>query len=70
MRPSRQLSVIYYPIAPINGFDLLKDFYRSAPRASLERISMSARIKARIRFTRKADDDDFDLLEVLAVAPF
>jgi hypothetical protein len=31
---------------------------------------MSARVKARIRFTRKPDDDDFQLEEVLAVLPF
>jgi hypothetical protein len=31
---------------------------------------MSARIKARIRFTRKPDFDELYLLEVLAVPPF
>jgi hypothetical protein len=69
-RPRRKLSVMYFPLAPIKGFEQLKDFYKSAPKESLERISMSARIKTRIRFTRKTDDDDFDLLEVLAVPPF
>jgi hypothetical protein len=69
-RPRRKLSVVYFPSTPIKGFELLKDFYKSAPKASVQRISMSARIKARIRFTRKTDDDDFDLLEVIAVPPF
>ena len=69
-RPRRKLSVVYFPQAPIKGFEQLQDFYKAAPKASLERISMSARIKARIRFTKKTDDDDFDLLEVLAVPPF
>jgi hypothetical protein len=69
-RPRRKLSVVYFPIAPIKGFEQLKEFYKRAPKASLERISTSSRIKARIRFTRKTDDDDFDLLEVLAVPPF
>lgn len=69
-RPRRQLSVVYYPRAPIKGMDQLQKFYQSAPKASLQRLSMSSRIKARIRFTRKPDDDDFDLLEVLAVPPF
>ena len=69
-RPRRKLSVVYFPEARIKGLEQLRDFYRSAPKASLQHISMNARIKARIRFTRKADDDDFDLLEVLAVPPF
>jgi hypothetical protein len=68
-QPRRLLSVVYFPLAPINGFDKLKGFYQSAPTSSLEHISMSARIKARIRFTRTADDDDFDMLEVVAVPP-
>ncbi len=70
IRPRRMLSVLYFPIAPIKGFEQLKSFYKAAPRASLEHISMSSRIKGRIRFTRKPDDDDFDLLEVLAASPF
>ena len=69
-RPRRKLSVVYFPPTAIKGFEQLQKFYKSVPKASLERISMSARIQARIRFTRKTDDDDFDLLEVLAVPPF
>ena len=70
IRPARQLSVVYFPLAPIKGMELLKQFYANAPKASLERLSMSARIKARIKFTRKADDDEFDVVEFLAVPPF
>lgn len=70
MRPRRLLSVVYYPLAPIGGMAKLQDFYHSVPTTSLHRISMDARIRGRIRFTRTADDDDFDLLEVLAVSPF
>jgi hypothetical protein len=69
-RPRRKLSVVYFPEAPIKGLEQLRVFYKSAPKASLQRISIGARIKARIRFTRKTDDDDFDLLEVLALPPF
>jgi hypothetical protein len=69
-RPRRKISVVYFPSAPIKGFEQLKKFYENAPKVSLERISMSSRIKARIRFTRNTDDDDFDLMEVLAVPPF
>ena len=38
--------------------------------ASRYKSRLSARVKARVRFTRKPDDDDFDVLEILAVAPF
>ncbi len=70
MRPRRQLSVTYFPIAPIKSFAMLQDFYHHAPRRSLERLSLAARVKARVRFTRRTDDDDFDVLEILAVTPF
>ncbi len=66
MRPRRQLSVTYFPIAPIKSFATLQDFYHHA----LERLSLAARVKARVRFTRRTDDDDFDVLEILAVTPF
>ena len=53
-----------------NGFDLLQNFYNGASRESMERLSMSARIKARIQFIRKPDDDDFNLIQVVAAPPF
>jgi hypothetical protein len=70
MRPRRQLTVTYFPVAPIKSFAMLQDFYHRAPRPSLERLSLSTRFKARVRFTRLPEDDDFDVLEILAVAPF
>jgi hypothetical protein len=70
IRPARELSVVYFLQAPIEGMDLLKKFYASGPRASLQRLSMDARIKARVKFTRKTDDDDFYVLEFLATPPF
>lgn len=68
-RPRRMLSVVLMYLQPTK-FEKLQDFYKSAPQASLERISMDARVKARIRFIRKPDDDDFNLLDVVAVPPF
>ena len=67
--PRRMMSVFLMYLQP-NTFTPLQGFYKTAPKASLERISMSARIKARVKFTRKPDDDDFQLEEVLAVPPF
>lgn len=68
-RPRRMMSLTLMYLTPTT-FEPLQEFYKSASKASLERISMSARVKARIKFTRKADDDDFQLEEVLAVPPF
>ena len=70
MRPRRMLSILFQPPSTIKGFDILEELARSAPRTSLEHISMDARIKARIQFTRRPNDDDFNLLEVLAGPPF
>jgi hypothetical protein len=68
-RPRRMQSVTLAYLAP-DKFKQLQDFYKSAPKASLQRISMSARIKARIQYTWRPDDDGFQLLDVLAVSPF
>jgi len=69
MVPRRVLSVVLLRLTP-DHFATLQDFYHHAPRASLERLSLSARVKARVRFTRTPDDDGFEVLEILAVAPF
>ena len=71
-RPRRMISMTLFKIRELNGngYGLLQKYYNSAPPASLARLSMSARVKARIRFTRKADDDDWDLLQIIAVPPF
>ena len=69
MIPARQLSVTYMKLSP-DYFANLQEFFRRAPKASLQHLSMSARVKARVQFIRKADDDDFNVLEILAVPPF
>lgn len=69
MIPRRQFSVALMRLT-LDHFTMLQDFYHRAPKASLEHLSLSARVKARVRLTRKPDDDDFEVLEILAVAPF
>ena len=69
MTPRRQLSVMLMYLSP-DKFANLQQFFHSAPRASLERLSLSARVKARVRLTRTPDDDSLEVLEILAVAPF
>jgi hypothetical protein len=70
MRPRRVLSVIYFPLAATKGFDTLQSFFDSAPKDTLDRLSERARIKARIKLIRSSDDDQFELLEVLAAPSF
>jgi hypothetical protein len=66
--PRRMQSVVLSYLSPTK-FAPLQDFFRNASRASLESISMDARIKARIRYTA-TPNDGFELLDVLAVPPF
>ena len=67
MRPKRVLSVVLgFPMSTNKGFGSLVDFFENAPPGSLDRGSSSARIKARVRLTRTADDDQLYVLEILA----
>ncbi len=66
--PRRVLSIVYFlPTQTAKGFDSLARFFENVPKGSLDHLSRSARIRARIKLTRSADDDQFDVLEVLAV---
>jgi hypothetical protein len=64
-RPARVIGITYFPQAPIKGMEILQRFYASKPRATFDTLSMNVRIKARIKFTRKPEDDDYDVLEFL-----
>jgi hypothetical protein len=65
--PRRVLSLTcLYPMTATTGCGRLMKFFESAPKGSLDRLSTHARIKARVKLTRSADDDQFELLEVLA----
>lgn len=65
MRPRRMVSVVLRALGNNNGFDRLKAFYRSAPASSLSRLSIDARIRARIRSNDNPSFEGFSLLEVL-----
>lgn len=68
--PRRMLSIALLPPSTMKGFDLLEKLAATMPRSSPQVFTMSARVKARVRLTRKPDDDDLSVLEILAVAPF
>lgn len=64
--PRRVLSVVYFfPIATDKGFANLGQFFENAPKGSLDHLSKNVRVKARVKLTRTADDDQFDVLEIL-----
>lgn len=67
MRPRRAISVVLQALGNSNGFDRLKEFYRNASSSSLNRLSMDARIRARIRYNNDPSFEGFTLLEVLSV---
>jgi hypothetical protein len=67
MRPRRILGVTYFLSGTMERLGKLFEFAQSAPRGTLDRLSEHSRFRARIRFTRSADDDDFDVLEILNV---
>jgi hypothetical protein len=68
MYPRRVLAMTYFRAATaIKGFRNLLEYFDVQPKSDFDRLSMNARIRARIRVNRSADDDNFDLLEVLRV---
>lgn len=72
MRPRRMLSITYFRIVgdgPVPGWPALQAYYDSQPKETLDRFSMAARVKARMKLIRKTDDDDFQILEILAAPP-
>lgn len=70
MRPNRMFSISFFQQAPgIHGFEALRRFYDSAPKGSLDVFSANTRFQAKVRFTKTADDGDFELLEVVSVPP-
>jgi hypothetical protein len=70
MRPRRVMSLSFYKLSPGGPYQPLVDLYKGLPRSSLERLSLDARIKARIRLTPMSNDDSIQLEQVLSAAPF
>jgi len=64
--PRRVLSIVYFfPMDGAKGFGRLAEFFEKAPKGSLDHLSSNARIRARVKLSRSADDDQFEVLEVL-----
>jgi hypothetical protein len=67
MRPRRMMSIAMIPPTIMKGWDELQDYIARIPKDQLEHFSPTVRIKAKVKFTRKPDDDDFEVLEILSV---
>ncbi len=62
--PNRVLSIVYYRAADFPGVRKLFAIYDAQPRSAFAQLSDAHRLPARIKHTRKPDDDDFDVLEI------
>jgi hypothetical protein len=67
MRPRRMLSIALIPPTVMKGWEELEDYLARVPKDRLEHFSPLARVKAKVRFTRTPEDDDFRVLEILSV---
>ena len=67
MRPRRMLSIGLYPPTIMKGWEELQADVARTPKDRLEHFSQLARVKAKVTFIRKPDDDDFQVLEILSV---
>jgi len=70
MSPRRMLSITLFPPSTMQGFDLLQKLAATMPHTTPQLFSMSARVKARVRLTRRPDDDDLTILAILSTPPF
>ena len=67
MRPRRMMSIALIPPTIMKGWKELEDYTARVPQEKLEHFSSTARVKAKVTFIRRPDDDDFRVLEILSV---
>jgi hypothetical protein len=67
MLPRRMLSIGLYRATIMKGWQELEAYVASAPKDRLEHFSPLARVKVKVTFTRRPEDDDFRVLEILSV---
>lgn len=68
MRPRRVFSITYMEPGNTKVLEFLRQFHATQPSSAFDHLSMGVRVKARLKLTRGADDDSFEVLEVSAVA--
>jgi hypothetical protein len=52
----------------MKGWQELEDYIARVPKEKLEHFSSTARVKAKVTFTRTPEDDDFRVIEILSVS--
>jgi hypothetical protein len=67
MSPRRMMSIAMIPPTIMKGWDELEAYMARLPKEQLEHFSQVARVKAKVILTRKPDDDDFRVVEILSV---
>lgn len=67
MSPRRMMSIGMIPPTVMKGWEELQAYMAGVPKDQLEHFSLAVRVKAKVAFTRKPDDDDFRVLEILSV---
>jgi hypothetical protein len=67
MRPRRMMSIAMIPPTIMKGWQELEDYIARVPKEKLEHFSSTARVKAKVTFTRTPEDDDFRVIEILSV---
>jgi len=60
------MSICPIPPTIIKGWDELEAYIARVPKENLERFSSTARVKAKVIFIRKPDDD-LRVIEILSV---
>jgi len=67
MSPRRTMSIALIPPTNMKGWDELQAYIARVPKDQLEHFSMTVGVRAKVAFTRKADGDDFSVMEILSV---
>lgn len=67
MSPGRMMSIAMIPPTTMTGWQELQDYMARVPKEQLEHFSSTVRVKAKVMLTRKPDDDDFRVVEILSV---
>ena len=70
MSPRRMLSLAMIPPTIMKGWQELEAYMAHLPKEKLEYFSREVQVRAKVRFIRKPDDDDFRVVEILSVPTF
>ncbi len=67
MSPRRMMSIAMIPPTIMKGWPELEDYMARVHKENLKHFSTTARVRAKVAFIRRPDDDDFRVVEILSV---